>query len=70
MDNSYKWAGGGIVSNTRDIVLFGLATNYGLGGGQAKRKVERNGMVTPAGQTAVELGLLPYRRMSSLLQFW
>ena len=25
VDNSYKWAGGGFVSNTRDLVLFGLA---------------------------------------------
>ena len=24
VDNSYKWAGGGFVSNTRDLVLFGL----------------------------------------------
>ena len=25
VDNSYKWAGGGFVSNTRDLVIFGLA---------------------------------------------
>ncbi|MBH31757.1 MAG: hypothetical protein CMG71_07200 [Candidatus Marinimicrobia bacterium] len=25
VDNSYKWAGGGFVSNTRDLVLFGLS---------------------------------------------
>ncbi len=25
VDNSYKWAGGGLISNSRDLVIFGLA---------------------------------------------